>query len=108
MNHAVTAGIHYIVNTGETLINETFGPENVSRHRTGTQEMRPMTVRDGRPLIGKFSLDRHGFEFVEHKTQVADFFDEPQLKSVYYPEVEQLIRQVSGASRVVLFDHTLR
>jgi len=108
MNHAVTAGIHYIVNTGETLVNETFGPENISRRRTGTQELRPMTVRDGRPLIGELSLDKHGFEFVEHKTRVGDFFDEQQLKSVYYPEVEQLIKQVSGASRVVLFDHTLR
>ena len=108
MNHAVTAGIHYIVNTGETLVNETFGPENIDRRRTGTQELRPMTVRDGRPLIGEFSLDKHGFEFVEHKTRVGDFFDEQQLKSVYYPEVEQLIKKVSGASRVVLFDHTLR
>ena len=37
MNHAVTGGIHYIVNTGEKLINETFGPEDISRRRTGTQ-----------------------------------------------------------------------
>jgi hypothetical protein len=108
MSQAVTADIPYIVNTGETLVNETFGPENISRRRTGTQELRPMTVRDGRPLTGEFSLDRHGFVFVEHNTRVGDFFDEHQLKSVYYPEVEQLIRKLSGASRVVLFDHTLR
>ena len=108
MSQAVTADIPYIVNTGETLVNETFGPEDISRRRTGTQELRPMTVRDGRPLTGEFSLDRHGFVFVEHNTRVGDFFDEHQLKSVYYPEVEQLIRKVSGASRVVLFDHTLR
>ena len=31
-----------------------------------------------------------------------------QLKSVYYPEVEQLIKHESGAARVVIFDHTLR
>jgi len=30
------------------------------------------------------------------------------LQTVYYPEVEQLIKAVSGASRVVIFDHTLR
>ena len=32
---------------------------------------------------------------------MSDFFDENQLKSVYYPEIEQLIRRESGASRVV-------
>jgi hypothetical protein len=39
---------------------------------------------------------------------VQNVFDEAQLKSVYYPEVEQLIKAVAGASRVVIFDHTLR
>jgi len=54
------------------------------------------------------SLDGNGFVFVEHKTRVRDFFDAGELKAVYYPEVERLIKDVSGASRVVLFDHTLR
>ena len=30
------------------------------------------------------------------------------MESVYYPEVVQLIKDKSGASRVVIFDHTLR
>ena len=105
---SVTAGIPYTVNTGETLVNETFGPNNIRRRRTGTHHLRPMRIRDGRPLAGRLSLDEHGFLFVEHKTRVADFFDPGQLKAVYYPEVERLIREVSGAARVVLFDHTLR
>ena len=67
-----------------------------------------MRIRDGRPLAGRLSLDEHGFVFVEHRTRVTDFFDPEQLKAIYYPEVERLIREVSGASRVVLFDHTLR
>ena len=41
---------------------------------------------------------------VEHKTAVTDFFDKQQLESVYHPEVEQLIKQVTGAARVVVFD----
>jgi hypothetical protein len=104
----MTVDIPYIVDTGEKLINETFGPEDVSRRRTGTQELKPMEVRDGRPAAGGFTLDKNGFLFVEHKTKVADFFDVEQLNSVYYPEVERLIKETSGAKRVVLFDHTLR
>ena len=44
----------------------------------------------------------------QHPTMVTDFFDPDQLAGIYYPEVEQLVKRVSGASRVVVFDHTLR
>jgi hypothetical protein len=108
MNAAVDAEIPYTVDTGEPLINETFGPGDISRRRTGRHELRRMTVHDGRGVAGGFSLDRNGFVLVEHPTQVTDFFDAAQVERVYYPEVERLIREVSGARRVVLFDHTLR
>ena len=67
-----------------------------------------MRIRNGRPLATEFSLDQHGFVLLDHKTAVTDFFDPAQLEAVYYPEVERLVRTASGASRVVVFDHTLR
>jgi hypothetical protein len=108
MVEAVTADIPYTPDTGEKLVNETFGPNNIQRRKTGADELKPMTVRNGRPVTERLSLDEQGFVFVEHKTKVADFFDLEQLKSVYYPEVEQLIKSASGAARSVIFDHTLR
>ena len=39
---------------------------------------------------------------------MQNFFDPDELKRVYYPEVERLIGERSGAARVVVFDHTLR
>jgi hypothetical protein len=105
---AVDAEIPYTVDTGESLVNETFGPEDISRRRTGRHELRRMTVRDGRSMAGGFSLDRNGFVLVDHPTQVSDFFDAAQIEGAYYPEVERLVHEVSGARRVVLFDHTLR
>lgn len=104
----VPADIPYVVNTGEKLVNETFGPNNIRRRRTGTQELRRVDIHNGRLHPGRFSLDGTGFVLVEHQTAVADFFDPGQIKSVYYPEVERLIGETSGASRVVIFDHTLR
>jgi len=103
-----TVGIPYTVDTGEKLMNETFGPNNIRRRKTGTHELKPMGVKNGRLLAERLSLEEQGFVFVEHKTKVADFFDAAQLESVYYSEVEQLIKSVSGATRVVIFDHTLR
>jgi ribosomal protein L34 len=108
MKESVTVGIPYTVDTGEKLVNETFGPNNIRRRRTGTHELKRMEVRNGRLIADQLSLDEQGFVLVEHKTKVTDFFDPAQLKSVYYPEVEQLIKDESGASRVVIFDHTLR
>lgn len=108
MLESVTVEIPYTIDTGEKLVNETFGPKNIRRRRTGDDDKKPMTVRNGRLLADTFSLDVQGFIFVEHKTTVADFFDAEQLKTVYYPEIEELIKKTSGASRVVIFDHTLR
>lgn len=104
----ITAQIPYTVDTGEKLVNETYGPNNIRRRKTGAHVMQPMSVHDGRAVAAELSLERDGFVFVEHGTAVKDFFDKDELERVYYPEVEALIKQTSGASRVVLFDHTLR
>ena len=104
----VTANIPYTVDTGEKLVNESFGPNNIRRNRTGVDDVKPMTVQNGRLFADTLSLEEQGFVFVEHRTEVTDFFDAEQLNSIYYPEVERLIKSISGALRVVIFDHTLR
>ena len=112
MDQAVTARvvarISYTVDTGEKLVNETFGPNNIRRRTSGAQEQKEVVLANGRALAGELSLERNGFVLVPHETAVKDFFDLEELKSAYYPEVERLIRELSGAARVVVFDHTLR
>lgn len=108
MSKPATVGIPYTVDNGEILVNESFGPKNIHGRRSGTVELKTMTLLNGRALSERLSLDEQGFVFVEHKTQVKDFFDENQLRTIYYPEIEELIRSQSGASRVVIFDHALR
>jgi hypothetical protein len=102
------AHLSYTADTGEKLVNETFGPNNIRRRTTGNYELQPVEIADGRPLASQFSLDRNGFELVEHRTVMKNFFDPEELKAVYYPEVEALIKARSGAVRAVVFDHTLR
>jgi hypothetical protein len=104
----VTAEIGYAVDTGIKPVNETFDAGQAIRRRTGATEQRTMRIRDGRPLLGQLSLDQNGFALVEHRTALTDFFDATQLETLYYPEAEQLVQVASGASRVVVFDHTLR
>lgn len=102
------AGIRYTIPTGEKLVNETFGPNNIRRRSAGTEQVHCVEIENGRASPRKFSLDENGFVFIEHNTAVRDFFDKSELEKTYYPEVSELIRRVSGAGRVVVFDHTLR
>jgi len=105
---ALYAEIPYTADTGEALVNETFGPNNIRRRSTGTIEWRRVEMCDARPIARELTLERNGFMLVEHRTAVRDFFDPDEIASVYYPEVAALIQGVSGAARAHVFDHTLR
>ena len=105
---AIAAELVYGINTGVKPVNETMGPGDMSRRWTGSFAEHAMTIRNGRPLRDTFKLDEQGFEFVDHATAMGDFFDPDELRTVYYREAEQLVAEVTGAKRVMLFDHTLR
>lgn len=76
--------------------------------RSGESEARSVTIRNARPLLPVLSLDREGFVLRRHTTEVVDFYDDAEVRRVYYPEIEALVREETGAAKVVIFDHTLR
>ena len=65
-------------------------------------------IYDARPVAGELSLDREGFALTHHDTAVTDFYEEKQVRDVYYPEIERLVAAKTGAEKVVVFDHTIR
>jgi hypothetical protein len=65
-----------------------------------------VTVHDARNA--EPSLDREGFVLVHHKTAAADLYDEDIITRVYYPECERLMREATGAKKVIAFDHIVR
>jgi hypothetical protein len=105
---SIIAPLTYSVDTGEKPVNETMEKGNLDRKYTGVFETHDMTVINGRPFRDTYSLETHGFEFVDHHTKMKSFYDEEEVRNVYYKEAEQLIKDVSGAARVVIFDHTVR
>ncbi len=104
----VEATLNYIVNDGSKIFTVTANPGGTDVRSGGTPDAHPMTVLNGRPHAKDFDLERDGFRFVRHDTQMKDFFDADEIKRVYYPEMIELIQRESGAKRVVVFDHTLR
>ena len=104
----IRAQLNYIVDTGVPPVRYIDWPEMEHKAIPPQYQQHEMTIRNGRPLRDTFKLDTHGFVFVDHPTQVKDFTDETERKRVYDPEVEALIKKHSGASEVVVFDHTIR
>jgi hypothetical protein len=45
---------------------------------------------------------------VAHRTAVRDFWDDAQTLALGHPEVAEIVKAATGASRVVVFDHTRR
>ena len=76
--------------------------------RTGTYDPQSVSIADARPVAGSLSLDAHGFALIHAPSAVKDFTDEALIRRVYYPEVERLIGEATGAELVVTFDHTIR
>ena len=104
----IKAFIGYLVDTGVLPV---FYQSNVSGERTsfdGTYEKRMVSVCNARSLRNEFTLDVHGFAFTNHETKVHDFYDDIEIRSVYDLEVERLITAHTGASKVIVFDHTRR
>lgn len=54
------------------------------------------------------SLDTTGFQFFKEKSKLVpkSFEDENAIRTVYYPESVELIKKLTGASRVEIFDHS--
>ncbi len=73
-----------------------------------TYDPHKMRIHDMRPISSDVSLDTQGFALVEQRSAVQDFWDDDEVRRVYYPEAERVIKQVTGASRVFIFDHLQR
>ena len=71
-------------------------------------ERHTVAIQDVRPLADALSLDHEGFELRRHASAVSDLYDDAAVEQVYYPEIEALLRNVIGATRVVIFDATRR
>jgi hypothetical protein len=104
----IHAKMNYIVDTGVPPVRYIDWPEMADKEILPQYEMHDVAIRNGRPVRDSLRLDSHGFVFADHHTKVKDFTDEAERKRVYDPEVQALIKKHSGASEVLVFDHTIR
>lgn len=82
-------------------------PPGVPRSSIESEPHR-VTIENGRLREHSFTLDVHGFALLRLPTRFAEFYDDDAVRDRYLPEVEAVLREALGASRVVAFDHNVR
>ena len=63
---------------------------------------RVVQIREARSLPDQPRLDREGFQLVRHTSAVRDYLDTTELEQVYFAEIRDLIRTVTGARAVAI------
>ena len=102
----VEAELNYLAPMAERPRYYAYDAGEVSSNMT--PEPHRVPIRDMRPIAAEIELDRQGFALVEQHTAVRDFWDDEEVRRVYYPEAERFIAEKTGASRVFIFDHLQR
>jgi hypothetical protein len=85
-----------------------FDPPPGTPRRSATYRDHVVRIRNARELDWRPCIDQQSFEMRYHRSRVSDFYDDDEVRRVYYPEVAQIIREATGAGRVEIFDHTVR
>ena len=100
---AIDAIIPYVV-PGETAI---FYPGKREDSYWPALE-HSVVVRDARAIAGRLDLEKNGFVLLNRPTAVKDFSDKEAIRQVYYPEIEALLKEITGATRVLCFGEMVR
>jgi hypothetical protein len=104
----VVAPINFIEPMAEKPYSYNYEPPPGVPPRNTREETHEVKIIDARPFNDTLSLEREGFVLLRRPTAATDLYDEQQIRKIYYPECERLIREYTGAARVHVFDHIVR
>jgi hypothetical protein len=105
---AVEATLNYLLPMAERPRNYAeASPPGVPRSNAAP-DPHTLPIRDLRSIASGISLDEQGFAAIRHRSALSDFTDDDAIRRVYYPEAEALVKAVTGADRVFIFDHVVR
>ena len=105
---SVEAELNYLAPMTERPRNYTYEPPAGVPRSNAEHEGRRVPIHDVRAIASEISLDGEGFALLDRQSAVRDFWNDDEVRQVYYKEAEQAIADATGASRVFIFDHTLR
>jgi hypothetical protein len=104
----VTAELNYLAPVSGKPRTYAYDPPPGEPKSTALPEPHQVPIFDARLMADSFSLDREGFALVCHPNRMKDFYNDEEIRAVYYPAVEAFLRATLKADRVFIFDHTVR
>jgi hypothetical protein len=104
----VAAGLRYLEPAAGKPRTLEFDPPPGVPQTTAVYREHTVQIRDVRPVAATLSLEHEGFQLLTAPTSVKNFDDEATIRTRYYAETISLLEELTGASRVVVFDHTIR
>ncbi len=104
----VEGTLNYLDPNSEKPVTYMYRPPEGVPARSGKYVKHTMPIYNARAIADQLSVDRQGFALVHHRSSVMNFYDDRQFRAVYYPEVERLVKQVTGAVKVHVFDYNVR
>jgi hypothetical protein len=99
--NTIEASFNYIVATIKPVY-YAFEPPAGTPRQTVRFAAQRVPILNGSAAADQLSLDRQGFELRRHETAVLDFYDREEVERAYYPEIESLLKQATGAVKVVI------
>jgi hypothetical protein len=99
MSAPVIAKLGYVGPMAAYPVSATFAPE---RRSNLVWDRREVAIHDGDEIPGGASLETHGFACVPHETAIGEFGEDYAWAPAYSQELAALIRQMTGASDVVV------
>lgn len=104
----VMASLNYTAEMVEKPAHYLYEPADGIKKNMPERDFHEMPIYDSRKMINNLSLDKQGFLLTEHTSQVVNFYDQEEVKTVYFPEVAELVKAITGACQVLVFDHNVR
>ncbi len=103
----VETSLTYLVDRGEKPVVYMAQPGAETR-RSADYAAYCVEIQELRPFAADLSLDVQGFALRRQESAVSDFYDDEEVRAVYDPEMERLVKQATGATKVLVFDHATR
>jgi len=104
----VEATLNYLAPSADRPRSYTFAPPPGEAWTNVVPESHVLPIRDMRAVSSAITLDAQGFQVLRHDSAVRDLSNEDDIRAIYYHEAADLLKKVTGADRVHVFDHTLR
>jgi hypothetical protein len=104
----IRADLNYLAATGEKPVTYAYPPPPGVPWSSAEADEHATIIHNLRPAASELLLDDVGFQLLAHRSAVKNFWDEEEIKRVYYPESIGFLKRVTGAAEVRIFDHTLR